>query len=316
MKRGVFINQTKANCSIYESGLMIKDCLVDSEEYTLDYVETDAELVQFYSSYNPPYDFHIINWHPHTLPISRSNLDRLAAKIAIILEVGHGTGMIDYIPMTPPLFDAYAIIDPTKERKETYFPLPRPILRLPTKELLSKDKLVLGSFGLFNKQFTNEKRFEQIIFSANESGRECIVRINLPFAHYTYTTLSEIMQYGNRLKELAKSNVEVIITHDYMTREQLVEWLSEHTMNCFPYYRNRAGLSAVTDQAISAGRAIMTTECNTFRHLHEYISYYPKETYLELAESTLSGVKQMQIDWSPENFKLSFNSMLREMKIA
>jgi glycosyltransferase involved in cell wall biosynthesis len=291
---------------------MIKDCLVESDEYTLDYFETDPRLVQFYANTGGKYDFYIINWHPHTLAITNKYLDKLSAKIAIVLEVSPN----EYAPMTPNRFDAYAIIDPTKERTANYFPLPRPVLQLPTKPLLDDSKLVLGSFGLYNKQFKNEKRFDEIVESANNSGRDCIVRINLPVASFTYTSLDEIKKYGDWLKSLAKPNVDIIITHDYMSREELVGWLSEHTMNCFPYYRERAGLSAVTDQAVSAGRAIMTTECNTFRHIHKYINHFPKESYEELSISTLTGVKKMQEDWSPENFRKGFNNMLREMKIA
>ena len=119
--------------------------------------------------------------------------------------------------------------------------------------------------------------------------------------------MTDIVNYGKSLEKRAKSNVDVVITHDYMDRDKLVEWLSQHNMNCFPYYRDRPGLSAVTDQALSSGRAIMTTECNTFRHLHRYINHYPKESYLELSKSTLLGVQQMREDWSPENFRKGFN---------
>lgn len=313
MKRGCFINSLRANCSIYESGLMIYDILKESTGYTLDYVETDKTLRNYYKVAKPPYNFHIINWHPYTLAIPQQLIVKFPARIAIVVEVGP----VEYTPITPDFFDAFAIIDPTKKKVPgKYYPLPRPVLRLPIKPLLDKDKLVLGSFGLYSRQFSNEKRFGEIIENANISGRECIVRINLPRPDYTSTPLPIIIDYGKWLKSLAKSNVEVRVTHDYMSREQLVEWLSEHHMNCFPYYRERAGLAAVTDQSISAGRAIMTTECNTFRHLHKYIGHYPKESYPSLVGSTLDGVKQMQEDWSPENFRKEFNEMLADKKIA
>lgn len=310
MKSGILINSQKANCSIYESGLMIYDILKSSEEYTLDYVESGAN----YKYDTASYDFCIVNWHPYTLAIPQHLLLKMPAKVAIVVEVGKTQR--EYTPMTPDSFDAYAIIDPTKEKYENYFPLPRPILRSATKPLLDKNKLVLGSFGLYSESYKNEKRFGEIVEAANNSGRDSIVRINLPLPDYTATSLVNIKDYGEWLKSLAKPNVEVRVTHDYMTREQLVEWLSEHNMNCFPYYRDRAGLAAVTDQAISAGRAIMTTECDTFRHLHKYISHYPKQTYLQLLESSVSGVKQMREDWSPDNFRKGFNDMLREKKIA
>ena len=151
--------------------------------------------------------------------------------------------------------------------------------------------------------------------AANSSGKDCIVRINLPVPTYTNTPLTVIVNYGKWLEKKAKSNVEVVITHDYMDRYALILWLSEHNINCFPYYRERPGLAAVADQAISSGRAIMTTDCNTFRHLHRYIDHYPSQSYMYLAEHTAEGVKRMQEDWSPDNFRKTFNSMLKELKI-
>jgi glycosyltransferase involved in cell wall biosynthesis len=310
-KKGMFVNQKDSKCSIYESGKMMYDILKEFEflEYSLDYFETDSTLI------NVPmrsYDFSVINWHNHTLPVERYLLDKLhGKKIAVVVEVSPSK----YLPFTPDWFDGYAVIDPTKARKDNFFPLPRPILKGNILPLLDKNKLTFGSFGLFSGNFKDEKRFYEIVDAANSTGKECIVRINLPVATYTYTPMSTIVSYTDSLKKRANSKVKVLITHDYMSREGLISWLSQHNINCFPYYRNRPGLSAVTDQAVSADRAIMTTECDTFRHLHKYISYYPKQSYLELMTSTLSGVKQMQYDWSPEKFKMGFDNMLRELNI-
>jgi glycosyltransferase involved in cell wall biosynthesis len=307
MKHGIVINQRSASCSIYESGKIIYDILSSAgNEYKLDYFETDSELTGF--SWNP-YDFYIINWHHLTLPIGQHLLNKMKGKkIAIVVEVSP----TEYMPYTPNWFDAYAIIDPTKERTGKYFPLPRPIISIPTLDLLDSSKLVFGSFGLYSDPCKEEKRFYEIVEAANQSGMESIVRINLPEATFTASPIETIVAYGDKLKKMANSKVDVRITHNYMDRNKLIRWLSQHNMNCFPYYRERPGLSAVTDQAISAGRAIMTTECNTFRHLHRYINYYPKESYLSLMETTLQGVKQMQVDWGAKNFNYQFNSILVE----
>lgn len=310
MKHGLFINQKKAICSIYESGLMIKDVIKGySNEYTIDYAELDASLTGI-STFH--YDFFIVNWHNHTLNISNSLLNKLIGpKIAIVVEVNPN----DYIPYTPDWFDAYAVIDPTKERSGKFFPFPRPLVEAETKPLLDENKFILGSFGLYSEQFSNEKRFDEIIDAANSSNRDCVVRINLPLPTYTNTSITQIANYGKWLEKKANSNVDVVISHDYMDRNKLIAWLSEHNMNCFPYYRERPGLAAVTDQAVSSGRAIMTTNCSTFRHLHKYIDSYPNQSYLSLAESTLYGVGRMRNDWSANKFRLTFDNMLRELRI-
>ena len=309
MRHGVFINQRKSNCSIYESGLVIKNILRENpKDYTLDFIETDLTLSGM-STYK--YDFHVVNWHPHTLAVGKARTMKMRNRIAIVVEVSPDNNL----PFTPDWFDAYMIIDPTKKREGKFYPFPRPIIPYPVRPLLDKSKFVLGSFGLYAHQFADEKRFTDIVREANKSRLESIVRINLPIATFTSTPLTAIKDYGRKLKRLAKSNVEVIVTHDYMENDKLVGWLSEHNMNCFPYYRSRPGLAAVADQAISAGRAIMTTECDTFTHLHKYINYYPKESYRKLAESTLDGVQQMKEDWSPAKFKETFDNMLREMGV-
>jgi len=231
MEHGVFINQRKASCSIYESGLMIKDILRGfSKEYTLDYVETDENLSGLD---NYPYAFYVINWHAYTLPIKKHLLDRLKApKIAVVLEVSKD----EYLPFNPDWFDAYAIIDPTKEKKERFFPLPRPILDGKIKPTLKEDKLVLGSFGLFSYQNREEKRFDEIVIEAGKIDKECIVRLNLPTATFTYTTMEEIGKYCRYLRSLVKPNVDLRITHNYMERGELISWLSEHDMKLIPLF--------------------------------------------------------------------------------
>ncbi len=314
MKRGLFINAKRANCSIYESGLMIKNSISLSNKFDLDYIELnrDTTTSPYYRDSIPnSYDFYVINWHHWTTPIPKYIIDNLSGKkINIILEVDENN-IFPYV--NKDWFDAHLVIDSTKERHENIYPFPRPLELIDKpKSLLSKDKTIIGSFGLL----TGGKRFEEIIEVANSIG-DCIVRINLPPVTYMgdIGIQQRLVDYAIHLRSLANKDIEVIITHVYMEKLELIRWCSEHTINSFPYYRNQPGLAAVTDQAISAGRPIAITSCNTFRHMHPYISYYPKQTYLELIESTPIGIKQMQEDWHPLKFKERFEELLIEEKI-
>ena len=316
MAHGLFINQRKASCSIYESGLMIKDALKGNiEGCTLDYKETDIHLSDIG---NFKYDFYIINWHPASLPVTSGALNRLGKgkKICIVLEVSEN----EYIPITPNIFDAYMILDPTKKKKENFYIFPRPIIDSPTKPLLYPDRFVVGSFGLIHPRYSrHEKVFEEIIVNTGiVSDGSGLVRFNFPQATFIpIVSKADTDSYFGELKRVADAfKVELRITRDYMSRDDLVGWLSEHNMNSFPYYRTIPGLSAVTDQAISAERAIAVTDCATFRHVHKYISHYPEQNYLELSESTLKGVRKMKKEWSVENFRKSFNLMLLELGIV
>ncbi len=58
--KGLFINNKKAKDSIFESGHMVFQCLKQSDQYLLDYVEVDVNN----RSIKKGYDFYFFNYHP------------------------------------------------------------------------------------------------------------------------------------------------------------------------------------------------------------------------------------------------------------
>jgi hypothetical protein len=301
---GLFINQTKSNCSIYEGGVTIFNAL-KSDKYNLSYLEVPSIAMNSYDYSG--YDFYIINWHHNTLPMAKSTINRIKGlKIGILLEVGS----VELKPFMPhDLFDAYMVLDPTKEKHDKYYVFPRPLEKVDKLlPLLSDEIPVFGTFGFL----VPGKDFNEVLTVVSGLDRECILRMNFPNATYTGQNPLLARDFAKRLHENKGNKVDLRVTFDYMTKPDLIKWCSQHTINIFPYYRTLPGLSAVTDQAIVANRGIAITDCDTFRHMHKYISYYPKYTYLDLAENTLPGIKQMQEDWSNENFVLKFKELLSE----
>ena len=300
--RGLFVNQVKNQCSIYESGLMIYNALKQGKEYDLDYLETTVEQDRYEG-----YDFYVFNWHHNTLPIPASVIKAIKGlTIGILLEVGPS----DLRPfMHDEMFNAYMVLDPTKEDTGKYYSFPRPLEKVDSLlPLLSEDIPVIGTFGFL----VPGKNFEEVLKQANNLETDCILRMNFPDAKFTGVPFQVVKDFGRRLQIYTNKNVDLRITHDYMSKSDLIKWCSQNSLNVFPYYRNLPGLSAVTDQAIVANRGIAITNCDTFRHMHKYISYYPAHSYMELTTSTLPGIKKMQEDWSNERFVNKFNRMLAE----
>lgn len=316
MKRGLFVNSSKANCSIYEAGVMIYHAIrYNQAGFFLDYQEINRERVNSTHIY-PGYDFYIFNWHYWSLPYPLQSIERLhGKKVSIILEVGTGDKFPYLRPDQPYAltsgFDAYMVIDPTKTRQGNAYPFPRPLeLVGDLPPLLSESRIVLGSFGLL----TGGKRFEEIIENANRIGN-CTVRINLPPVTYMgdIGICVRLQVYRKKLEMLADRGVDVIVTHDYMLKPALIRWCAQNTINVFPYHRDQPGLAAVTDQAISAGRPIAITNNSAFRHMLPYIATYPEQSYLELIETTPPGISRMQNDWHPRMFSERFREMMVEI---
>src|SRR5665647_1040400 len=105
---GVFINTAKADCSIYESGRMMYNSLLQSDKYILDYLEAD----EYNRNVSDKYDFYVFNYHYFTMQWLDTKFLRQLPGIAI-------TFVLEMLPNNPFYmcpsedFDAYCVLDPT-----------------------------------------------------------------------------------------------------------------------------------------------------------------------------------------------------------
>lgn len=296
MKKGIFYNSAKSQCSIYESGLMCFESLNKSDKYILEYYEDNT--------INKKYDFAIFNHHITVNNwINESIIKQMNCKtFCIVLEVGEGENIM---PWTPKIFDKYIVIDPTIKEKDNIYAFPRPLENFNLKEYKNEIP-VIGSFGFV----TAGKNWAQIIEQTNLEFDNAIVKINLPEATYMPNSFLINRKMADSLKSIpVKSGIKVFITHDYMNKNNLIDWCSKNTINFFPYYRNMYGLAAVTDQAISAGKPILITKNKTFRHMLEYIKPFPEITIKQAIEQNAAGVIKMKENWSSQNFLRKFEAI-------
>ena len=312
---GIFINPTKANCSIHESGRMIYECLVLSEKYELDYLEVDESKHDVQDNY----DFYAFNYHHITMRwLDTRFVPKLPGlKLTFVLEVSPNN---PFVLCPSEDFDAYCVLDPTMNiSDERVYAFSRP-LEVPKKLTPYREQSVpiIGSFGFA----TPGKGFELVVDAVNKEFDEAVVKINIPKGTYCddpawYLHKQNYADYlTNLCMKIAKKGVQVIVTHDYMSKEELIEWCSQNTLNCFLYNRNQPGLSATTDQAISSGRPLAVSSNETFRHITSYIKPYP---YRSLKESIIFSqleVLKMQKDWSPENFTNKFENALQDFNLV
>ena len=147
------------------------------------------------------------------------------------------------------------------------------------------------------------------------------MRINIPsstFAHRPRSFMAR-KDYAETLSEIcrktAKPGVDVVISHDYLTKPDLIRWCAENTLNCFLYDRNMPGLSATTDQAIVSGRPLAVSANPTFRHIHPYLTPYPEQSLRQSIASSSRSVDAMQKEWTPRKFAERFEQVLERCDI-
>lgn len=323
--RGAFVNTAEANCSIFESGRMVFECLKDSALYDLDYFSIDTMDVDLFNQTSllkrkgeadggqsgTAYDFYVFNWHFITMAsdIDANAIRRIAApKFSVVLELAPG----DPLMLVPAgVFDGYIALDPSIQDMGPIFAFPRPLEMEPRKgRPVSGDVPVIGSFGFG----TPAKGFELLVEAVNREFDRAKVRINIPHGKYVETDIIHAMPYAKRLEEvcrkIAKPGIDVSFSSEFLTPEGLVEWCAQNDLNCFMYTRALPGLSATTDQCIISGQPLLTLTNDTFRHIHRYIEPYPYQGLRQAIATSGAHVRDIQNDWSKDKFRDLFHRML------
>ena len=303
--QGIFYNSRKSFCSIWESGKMCYDVLNKSEIFTLHYSE-ETHL-------NTNVDFVIINHHPWTNHWITEDMIRNLNKpnFCIVTEISFGSSPIDN---APPYFSGYIVLDPTVVDTNTIYGFGRPLEDFDIVDNPPINEIIPTIFGF--GLCTYGKEWDKIVELVQNDYDFADIHFNLPKGDHVpidtnNSILNEIIAKCNAI--LVKPGIKLKITADIYTKQELIKICSTKSLNCFPYKRtfihNCSGLSATTDQAISAGRPMLVTNDPTFRHTFKYIDHYPNIGIKQAIEQTLEGVLKMKQDWSSKNFLLKFENI-------
>lgn len=299
--KGIFYNSKKSICSIYESGLMVYNCLKQSPLYSLIYTEDTNFLCE--------YDFAIVNQH---FTVNNWINEQMVYKFnkpvfCIVTEV---TFSENYIDNSPNFYTAYIVLDPSIKEKNNIYSFSRPLEDYLIPQQSDNDIPVIGSFGFATKG----KNWGKIVEETQKNFEEAIIRFNIPFATYipnNQEMINEIIRNCNNV--LINPKIKLEITHNNYTKQELINWCAQNSINCFLYDREqffRSGLCATTDQAIVSEKPLLVSNDVTFRHIHKYVNFYPNISIKEGINQTKYGVKKMKEDWSSKNFLQKFHHVL------
>jgi hypothetical protein len=287
---------------------MSYQALATSNKYELKYVEGTVVGAEYNS-----HDFVIFNWHHATTPFFTQQIVRAiqVPKFTIVTECTPA----DPLANTKKWFDGYLVLDPTVSDGEKIWGMPRPLDEYTPREKTENLIPVIGSFGFD----TPGKQFDVVLKTVYEEFDEAIVRFHIPAASYVPhipdpsqgETVAYLQQIYNENCNL-KPGIKLELSHDYKSKRELIDWCFKNDLNAFLYKRNMSGLAAVTDQAISAQKPIIVSDCNTFRHIHTYMKNYPSVTFTQ-AMSDQESVMRMYRNWHPKHFSRKFERILNNV---
>ncbi len=296
----LFINHCVVNCGVYQYGLRLYSVLTRRQRAcNFRYAEVDSLEAYHAVVDSSKAKVHMFNYHCSTMPWLNSKSLR---KGVVNVGLPHESSWT--------FSDTVIDIDPTGGAGS----IPRPLYEVcPTEPSdacpesvrdfieyrecdaqSGKDVPVFGSFGF---GFHN-KGFHRIIEKVNAEYDRAIIKLVIPVAHFDPNRLATV-QYARFDCESVprKAGIKLLITHDFLSNEDMLVFLSRNSMNVFMYdTMHGRGISSVIDYALSVKRPIAISDSHMFRHIYNDDVCAYKRTLAECMECKLVDTVNPQMN--------------------
>ncbi|HTX19073.1 MAG TPA: hypothetical protein VMG34_10475 [Bacteroidota bacterium] len=313
----LFVSHRERQCGVYQFGLNIAGVLRTSQAFNFVPVAcSSAEDLRSEVREHAPSAI-IYNYHPITMGWLGKGIVKLrnVPNIGIIHEVHQS----EADAATNKFFDYFIAPDPTLLlRNPLVFKTGRFVPRFEGRSPLPAGP-VIGSFGFG----TPGKGFDRLVLRVQEEYDEATIRLHIPFATFGDADGAHARAIAEQCRSLVKKpGVRLVVDHDFMEDRQLLEFLSQNTLNAFLYDQNSGrGISSVIDYALAVRRPIAITRSNMFRHiLHAEPSICVEDRSLrDIAASGFEPLLPFSEDWSVANLLWDYERIVRmvlERKLA
>jgi hypothetical protein len=327
----LFVSHSKKQCGVYQFGKSVFEVIQSSQKYKIDWVECDSlgMLKKAIGQYSP--DAIIYNFHPSTMPwlstklaprLYKSNISGIEImQIGIIHEITQqiSDGATNYrnllvlqkgSKLINTLFDFYIAADPTLLLKNpSVYKTGRLIANYKNK--FSYPEIpTIGSYGFG----TPNKGFERIVLKVQEEFDEAIIRFNIPFAEFGDKDGARALSIAENCRKLVKKpGIALQISHDFLDKNELLDFLAKNSINVFLYEDTSGrGLSSAIDNALAVQRPICVSESTMFRHVLNQLPSISadQQSIQRIIESGFDVFEPLVNSWNQANLTWEYERIL------
>jgi glycosyltransferase involved in cell wall biosynthesis/SAM-dependent methyltransferase len=304
----LYFNHPQQNCGVHQYGRLLADKLTQVNGFHFNYREvlSQREFVGIFEerSNADGVDVIFINYHPLTMPwLDRNAIISVNKPVIGIL---HEFDYVTAFSEGSDIFDFRALIDPSiPSRVPNVTSHPRALISYKPKVEV-RPAFTVGSFGFA----TPSKCFDHVVALVKREYTEAVIRFNIPASYFCDPVGVQARKIADNCRTMLEgTKISLEVTHDFLSPQQLVDFLAENTINLFAYTDDLGrGISSVIDFAVAAGRPFGVSDSRMFRHLQHvcpevFISKYGIEGVMENSDLPLKRLKQL---WSDENLLSSY----------
>ncbi|MEG4912916.1 MULTISPECIES: methyltransferase domain-containing protein [unclassified Microcoleus] len=307
----LIISHTKTNCGVHEYGFNIAKTLKNSTKYSFVYAECSSAEELLYRVNQVKPSAIIYNYHPTTLSwVNKSILQSInGSHIGIIHEVTQRLADVS----NNSIFQYHIGPDPTLQLKNPIVFKTGRIIAPYTNNHKLPEIPTIGSFGFG----LEGKGFEKLIATVQQEYDEALIRLHIPFATFGDADGSKAVAIAQRCQQsIFKPGIKLSLSHDFLSQEQLLDFLAQNTLNAFFYDRlENRGISSTIDHALAVKRPIAITKSNMFRHI---VSAKPSiciedSSLKQIVDNGIAPLVPFYNEWSEANFILDYERILAQV---
>lgn len=294
------INHSIENCGVYQYGKRFGNIASKSKKYNFMYYEMNSEQ-EFVSMFNEHKPKAIIyNYLAGTMPWVNEQLVQRYRELGVKQYVIVHNSYYHF-------FDYYLHQNPYHPHVDANnFALARPLFDYKSPEIKRDDDTIhVGSFGFGFKC----KYIDEICKLVNEQLSYRKVQINLHLTESYFSpnsdTISAIKQ--DCLNAITHDNIRLNMTHDFLTDDEMLNFLSKNDLNIFLYekyvnYYN--GISSTIDYALSVKKPLAICRSNMFSHIWDVQPSICIEnnSLLSIINNGFSPLEEKYNLWTNEKF--------------
>lgn len=260
MKNVLFVNNNIENCGVYQYGKRVADICLKSKIIKFEYVEISSsnQLFSFIEEINP--DAIIYNYVPSNMPwLNYDILNEIRSKNIKQGNIIHNAEFGG--------FDFQLHQNPYYQNNNNNFALLRPLFEYIPKEVKRENNVIqIGTFG-----FSGQHKFiHEICRAVNEEFVDSQVQLNLHITKGFYSSNNIFEEIKTECLNIAnKSNIKLNFTNNFLTNEDMLDFLFNNDLNIF-FYENYSfynGISSTIDYALSVQKPIAICKSNMFSHI-------------------------------------------------
>jgi hypothetical protein len=293
------INNPEENCGVHQYGKRFGKIASKSKKYNFMYYEinSESEFISKCNEYNPKGI--IYNYLSGTMPWVNGGLIQRCREQGIkqytIVHNSHYHGFDYYLHQNP--------YHPSEDDRN--FALARPLFDYKASQVKKDDDVLhIGSFGFG----LTCKYIDEICKLINEQlfFKKVQINLHLTQAHFCPNADTILSIKQDCLNAITHDNIKLNMTHDFLTNDQLLDFLASNDLNIFFYekYQHYNGISSSVDYALSVKKPIAVCSSNMFSHIWDVQPSICVEnnSLLNIINNGFGPLEEKYNSWTNEKF--------------